>query len=394
MAETGGHRPLGAIENLFSAYSEVGAMAFALVAEFDGALEQEVLVSALEAVRVVHPLLQVRIGTDDEGRLSLLRCDGSIALRAKRVPAMDLDQEIVEALGEPFALGVGPLLRVTAISDGEATSLICVFHHAVTDAKGALLILKQLLAAAGGEPLPGQADYLPLDHYVGYSTPALLRGSVHPSTIEKGFTVASHCFTSQDTESLLELAKRHGVTFNSLLVAATAEPHQPALARSALRVMSPVDVRPLLEASAADGLFVTIAVSVRDPGEDVWHHARRIGDGIAAARLPKSIAGFVSAIGNRFASAGDYEAERDRFIANGPYDAIVTNLGVIAAGHAIAGPRCMRILGPVLKPLRRQDVIAASTYAGRLTLIQSSANGDADLLPRLRHLLETLSKDG
>ncbi|UYY58093.1 phthiocerol/phthiodiolone dimycocerosyl transferase family protein [Sphingomonas sp. S2-65] len=369
-------------------------MAFALVAELDGILEQEALVSALKAVQAVHPLLQVRIGTDDEGRLSFLRCDGPIALRAKRVPVMDLDQEIVGALGEPFALGDGPLLRVTAISEGEATSLICVFHHAVTDAKGALLILKQLLAATGGESLPGKADFLPLDHYVGYPTPPLLRGSIQPSRIEKGFTVASHCFTSQETGSFLELAKRHGVTFNSLLVAATAEPHQPALARSALRVMSPVDVRPLFEASAADGLFVTIAVSVRDAGEDMWHHARRIGDGIAAARTPKSIAGFVSAIGDRFASAGDYEAERDRLIANGPYDAIVTNLGVIAAARAIDGPRCLRILGPILKPFRGQDVIAASTYAGRLTLIQSSADGDADLLPQLRHLLETLSKEG
>jgi len=389
MAESPALRPLGAIENLFSAYSEVGAMAFALVAEIEHPIEQATLTGALAEVQALHALLQVCIGPDDDGRLSFIRREGPVSLAMRQASALSLDEEIARDLEDPFPSSEGSLMRVTALSRGEATSLICTFHHAATDAKGALVILMQLLGAIAGNRPSGSAEFQSLDRYVGYATPDFVRIPDRALDYPRSLTVESAHLSSEATASLLAVARRGGVTFNSLLVAAVAEARLQ-LRRDAFRIMTPVDVRPLFDTSTVDGLFLSIAITAREEAEDMWDHARRIAGGIAAARNPKSVGGFVSAIGGRFALASDYAQLRDLMVANPPYDAIVTNLGSIFSDEDDEHGRPKRVFGPILKPFPGHDVIAVSSFEGRLTLAQSSAGGDTSMLSTVLSLLDTL----
>lgn len=383
-------RPIGAIENLFSAYAEGDAMAFALVADLLDPIADDQLARSLASVQAAHPMLRVCIGLDPDGHLALLQSGAPISVRQKRVERINLDQEVAQALADPFAPGVGPLMRVLAVSDGLVTSLICVWHHAVADGKAALIVLREVIAALGGEPPTEMADALPLDHFVGYTMPPLARAGFNPDPAGEIMVSIEHLH-AEPTDRLLRVAKQHGVTFNSLLVAAVAAVHGPGTGGAAARLMAPIDIRPVVGAEIQDGLFISIAVTARGDGDDLWSHAARAKDEIAKARSLKAIVGFVAGVGDRFSSAGDYDAARRQLVTHSPFDTIVTNLGVIPQLHSARAPRCNRIFGPVLKPYRGQDIISVSSYAGRIALMHSSANGDTGLLSRLTALLGKLS---
>lgn len=171
-------RAIGAIENLFAAYAEADAMAFALVAELEGLVTTEELARSAALVQRVHPLLNVCIGVDERSHLALLRCDAPVPVSVTRVERIDIEVKVSKALRAPFAPGAGPLMRVDAVTDGVRTSIICVWHHAVTDAKSALAMLRELIGALEGGPPMGSREALPLDHHVGFAMPALRRSNL------------------------------------------------------------------------------------------------------------------------------------------------------------------------------------------------------------------------
>jgi hypothetical protein len=380
-------RPIGAIENLFSSYAEVGAMSFALVAQLRGDVAPEQLAGALMSVQAAHPLLRTSIGVDREDRVSIVRRDELPPVIWKRVSSMRLGDELDLALRMPFAFGGGPSLRVIAVADGDATALITVWNHALTDAKGAVTVLRELVAALDGVTPATAPGHDPLDRYVDRTPPGVRRGPVHVKVDERPTFLSIQDLSSSETSGLLRAAKSRGVTFGSFLVAAVAQAHLPTVTGASARIMSPVDLRPTFGIEDRDGLFLSIAVTAREPDEKIWTHAARVMAGIRAARAPAGVGAFVSAIGGRFASGGDYEQVRDQLVANPPYDTIVTNLGVVDLGDDRSRSRCVRIMGPVLKPFPSRDVIAVSTFAGCATLIHSSADGDLGLLGRVKAVI-------
>lgn len=382
-------RQIGAVENLFLAYSEANAMTFALVAAFDRELPKGALISALRTVQAVHPCLQVSIDIGGDGRLGFFRCDRPIDLQVKTVRYIDHEQEIADALVNHLDAAQGPLMRLSAISDGERTCVIGVWHHAIADGKGALNILKQLVEVIHGEPAPTSVEHDYIDRYVADSLPELFRTAIISPSDNRRPMILINEISSSVTASLLDLVKRHQSTLNSLLVAAVAQAHQHPIGDAAANIMTPVDVRSFFGTEDNDGVFLTTAVTARLEGEDIWSHASRVADAARSARDPKAVGGFVSAIGSRFSAAGNYDAARDQIVMQGPFDTIVTNLGVIEWLQYPPTSRA-RIYGPIVKPLPGHDIIAASTFAGRLTLIQSSVNGDSALLRRAVSLLEGL----
>lgn len=383
-------RPIGAVENLFSAYCEVGAMTFAMVAELGDDIDESRLASSLAAVQAMHPMLRVRLGTDEHGRLGFFNCDGPVTSRVKSGSMFDLEAAVADAIGEPFASGEGPLMRVIALRDGTMTSLICVWHHAIADGRNALTVLREIVLALRGKGPTQPAGLDPIDRYIDYRTPPIHRGTVMPTEIDRDVSVTIDHLSPAVSARLLRVAKTHGVTFNSLIVAAVAAVHDHVSGGPTPKIMSPVDLRPVLDVERQDGLFISIAVTARQEDEDLWDHANRIGEGIAAARRPKAIAGFVTAIGDRFGSAEDYVAVRSQLLSNPPFDTIVTNLGVVSGGAETDPSETVRIFGPILKPLNGQDIIAVSTFSGSISLMHSSVRGDRTLLRRIRTLLQTI----
>jgi NRPS condensation-like uncharacterized protein len=150
-------RTLGAVENLFSAYGDIGAMTFAMMAAFEAPVGENELRAALGAVQARHPLLQVRIGTDAAGNMAFLRSDAPVEVRMKGVGAIDREAELAEAIAEPFAAGAGPLMRAVMIEGAQETVLICVWHHAVADGKGAAAVMRQIVSTLQGRPAEDQA---------------------------------------------------------------------------------------------------------------------------------------------------------------------------------------------------------------------------------------------
>lgn len=161
-------RQLGATENLYWRFDAQSPLNFGVVAGIEGDILLEQWHNALQALQRRHPLLRVRIAVDAKGHPWFRSGVGDIAFKViegdESLPWPLLESEV----NTPLDTVNGPLMRCVLVRHGESSStLIMCFHHAISDGKSAVYLLRDLLQSIAQQHR-GEAADLPVLAPVGY----------------------------------------------------------------------------------------------------------------------------------------------------------------------------------------------------------------------------------
>ena len=334
-------------------------MTLGIVSQGRGQLDEAAFRRALSALRAKHPVLGARVRLGTEGFEVSAESDGE--------PVFLFGPGDVEApIGDDdHFLTDGKAFGVRVVTDGERFRVTCVGHHALMDGRHFIYYMFELFsrytAAARGEaldstepfPLPGTPEELLAERGHGpipfgdflrqlyENDVAELLLNPPPSQAE-GQAAASVeslealriinrrvLLTSEETATLVETARKHGVSLHALLSAATvlvelslsdSVEERLVVLRSSVdirnRVYPPVEVT---DATNFAGATVAVFPASRNEDPSVW--ARHVGDQLAVdlqkGLLPQSVLLLSKFIGTALKARGADGAEPARiFITN------------------------------------------------------------------------------
>lgn len=141
------NRLLGVSEHLRWLLDQRWSFNFILSARVRGAIAVQQLTDALAWVQRRHPLLAVRIATED-GQHPRFVSEGvpNIPLRVvKRQGDEHWCQEAEAELSLPFSWNSGPLLRVVFLQSEVVSELIITCHHSMGDGLSVIYLLRDIL---------------------------------------------------------------------------------------------------------------------------------------------------------------------------------------------------------------------------------------------------------
>lgn len=261
-------RYLGAFEHLYWLYNQFYPIDFATVAKLQGQFSSEQLSTVLRQVQQHHPLLRVRIATDEIGQPKFVETDDEIPLRlVARTDDRHWQAELEVELARSLDWQVAPLLRVVLLQSGAESELIIICHHAIADGLSGVYLMRDILQGLAGKTfewsdlsaalslesaLPGIAlspeaaakpkDYPPLQSR---------RSRPHIRTV-----LLSPEFTQQLIQrSRAEHTTVHGAISAAFLLALT---QQDAKSSDMMRCLHPFNVRSQLSLPMPDGVGLYI----------------------------------------------------------------------------------------------------------------------------------------
>lgn len=174
-------RRLGPTEDMYWRFDALSPLNFAVNARIRGALQQEQLRAAIDAVQLRHPLLRVRVQCDANHVPWFRHGAGPVQL-SEREAGVDQTWAVLEqGLDTAIDSANGPMLRVELLRHGPSdATLQIVFHHAISDGRSAVFLLRDLLQSMA-QQARGEAPWLeplPPAGYYGDRIPALDRGGM------------------------------------------------------------------------------------------------------------------------------------------------------------------------------------------------------------------------
>ncbi|GAA6618123.1 phthiocerol/phthiodiolone dimycocerosyl transferase family protein [Scytonema sp. NUACC26] len=143
------HRLLGQSEHFLWLLSQSTPMNIVLCASVKGTLTINQLRKALKQVQYRHPLLSVKITTDDKNQPLFTEEDvPDIPLRVIDWQEERWCQEVEEELFYPIPWNTGPLVRVTFLHSTEVCQLIVTIDHCISDGLSGAYLVRDILHAA------------------------------------------------------------------------------------------------------------------------------------------------------------------------------------------------------------------------------------------------------
>lgn len=396
-------RTLGALEHLFAAYGEDGTMNFTIAARISGTLSESAVVAALAKVQERHVLLRVSLGWSEDGTHCFLLSERPIPLSSKAAPMTTWERIAESEMNNPLVSVDIPLVRATMVSGSGSTTLFLTFHHAVADGLAAVFVMHEVLTALSGADISTAADDVRLEDRIGLEVPLFRRhstfggeavgnGARSGSSLTGGTTVDAVEFDKAHLARLRQTAKSRATTINSIITAALGRAIvslNERWAEKPLRVMSPIDLKTEFDIPEHVGLSLSIAITPFEKGETAfWDEVHRVHEQIAKFRERKMALWMVGDIAKRCVDDPSYEATRTRVVEHGPFDGVMTNFGVLRMPTRFGDLVVEKMWAPALRSVPAQDVVAAATFDGVLSLVHTSVGGTDGLLARMVEILE------
>src|SRR5262245_23482523 len=340
-------RPLGALEHLFWLYDPSSSVHFAVTALICGRTSPRDWRRALDRLQERHPLMSVSIQGEPGSLPVFQRVDAApIPLRiVEDEPERRWEAEIGEELATPFKSSEAPLIRAVLIQGArDDAAFMLVAHHSIADGLSLAYALRDTLGAIAGRPLtplpwlPAQDDLIKVSEALTNGREQRHGEATKPSVYRRQDnsrpTVQALRLSPDLTSSVRDRARQEGTTVHGALCSALVLASRQIFDEwrgVPLRVMSPINARPLLEVGDNFGVFVSATTSVFD-GEvrDFWDLARAARAGIAANQnseyIAAGLAAFRDVVGNGadLATAAEFVAQA---FAN---EIMVTNLGSLS----------------------------------------------------------------
>jgi hypothetical protein len=393
-------RPVGALERQFYSYAQRNPVHFSTVAEFAVALDERSVRVALEAVQRRHPLLSAHV--QDHAGVGFYRAPevAPIPLTVHRRLEAAWEPFVGEDLARPFDRSTGPLVRATMIAAPDTTALVLTFDHTFADGISSVEVLDDLLTVLNGGRLaalsvPPSAEEV-IGKVLGYAetlpAPAADERMVRPTAVRPfdGAHPAIRTVTlgRADTQRLVSICRREQTTVHCAIVTAASAVQKAMAGPDFVRVLSPINIRGLVDADGDCAMYISCAVTGMAPGEDAfWSQARELAGQLAAARSAEGVRTLSAVMGQVVPRQADAATAHEFFTRVVPFDMLITNLGV----HDLdgAGPiRPTALWGPVVRTHIEGDPgIGVATYEGRLRMVSTGYDTAADYLDRVADLL-------
>ena len=400
-------RQLGPLEHLFWLVDQNRPVHFAVTGEIAGTARHEAWRSALDQMQARHPLLGCYI--EGGAGVPVFRpADGApIPLRiVAGDPRVDWQKVVAEELAAPFKPGRAPLIRAVLIEDDRDTALTLVAHHSVADGLSLAHAIRDTLRALSGKeldplpmlpsqeamlgvraPLEDAAEPSPVRSEAVFARPASYRPADGAQPSVSGLQL-----TPSLTSKLRGQARRAGTTVHGALSAAVAIAGRQvftAWREAPVRILSPINTRPLLGVRDNCGLFVGAAVTELDArATSFWDLACNAKADLATFQIRDGIVAGLSAIAGRVGDGIDVAGAAD-FAANAfAREALLTNLGVLPFDQRSPGLRLERIWGPaVLGGMQGEQTIGVATLNGSVCLTHASHSPSVGFLEAMRDVL-------
>jgi hypothetical protein len=193
------------------------------------------------------------------------------------------------------------------------------------------------------------------------------------------------------TARIRNRARREGTTVHGALSAALVIAGRQRNAdwqNIPIRVMSPVNIRPLLGVGENCGVFVSAATGVFDgKATDFWEVAREAKIAIAGGRTREGVTALLGGLGGIVDKGAEIAAAAEFAAAAFVHEAMLTNLGVLAFDNR--GPlKLEELWGPaVLAGLEGAHTIGVATVNGEICLTHTSHMPSEGLLEAMQNVL-------
>ena len=137
-------------------------MFFGIVISIDAILERDKLYKTCSAVSEAHPFLRALLGQDEDGYYYNITDANRVQLIIKEVEAFGIDDEIIineydRLAKNEWNLRTEGMLKVLAFRNGVKTILLFVFHHLLTDGRGAFLLAEEFAECYKTDDTPAYA---------------------------------------------------------------------------------------------------------------------------------------------------------------------------------------------------------------------------------------------
>ncbi|UFN44703.1 hypothetical protein [Nocardioides okcheonensis] len=401
-------RELGAFENVIDLYASRNPVQFSLVLELAAPVPAARLAQALAHLQRVHPLLAARVDRTG-GRPVFRPASASIPLRCVHEP--DWRAAAADEQTSPIDLAGGPLVRAVLLTDAGGDSgavVLLTFSHQVSDGRGALLAVRDLVAHLEDEhrapravpldqetllrqlPPPGRDDR---DDREDRDDPGPTGAAQPPAASTRPFDgtpprVESAELGAVRTARLRAAAREHDATVQGVLCAAAAESLAELTGRTTVRLNVPIDLRSALdlEDDVVNRFTATTVTLGTGAGTTTWDLARDASGQLRAGRRAARATALALASLDP-ASAAEAEAA---MLAATSSDLEITNLG--AAGSA---PSVVAIWGPTMTTqVQGERILGVVTHGGALRMALTTHDRPrglaVDIAGRLDRLLDRL----
>ena len=387
-------RALGAMERLFWLMHQNHPAHFTVTAEVKGITKVQSWRDALDAVQRRHPVLSTSINRNEAGQPALYQVEGApIPLRVVdgRVQGrweLELDHE----MAVPVTLDQAPLIRSVLIHKPQSAVLIMIAHHAIADGMALVFLIRDLLQVLSGgqiEPLSfsGSAEELLSglpegEKLVQAEASQADAPQAEPALYREGNGMAPRVtarkLDEHLTATLKERARREGTTVQGALCAAlvlAGRKTSSTWRKQSVRVMSPINVRALLGAGEACGLYLGGGMIPFHPGDsrDFWELARFAKQEFSPPQTFQSLS--TSLHGLEAIMTKDMDVETAAQIAAGAFarDLMVSNLGQMPYESEFGKLKLEAVWGPTaLQGLDGEQNVGIATTNGAIRLLHAS----------------------
>src|SRR5215470_4686976 len=402
-------RSLGTLEQLFWLLDQHHSVHFAVTALISGRASPHHWRRALDRLQQRHPILSARIDGEPNSVPSLRQADPTpIPLRhVEDEPERRWEAEVARELATPFNPSRAPLIRAVLIQGTRNAAFMLIAHHSIADGLSLAYAIRDTLDALAGRSLPAlpwppsQDDMMlddlmkvsdgvmngPEQNQVEAAMPAVYRPHDNARPTVQGLRLSSGL-----SSSVRARARQEGTTVHGALCAALVLASREVFAawrEIPIRILSPINARPLLHAGESCGVFLGAATSVFDRGAmDFWDIARDARAGIAVNQTRENIAAQLAAF-RRVVGNGADVATVAEFVANVfANEILLTNLGKLSFDRQFGPITLKEMFGPaVLTGFEGQQTIGVATVNGAVCLLHTSHTPLQGLLDKTQSVL-------
>ncbi len=287
------------------------------------------------------------------------------------------EAEVGKELATPFNPRQAPLIRAVLIPAARDAAFILVAHHSIADGLSLAYAIRDTLDALAGRSLrplpwlPSQDDMMnvPDSHADGQEqdqaealTPAVYRRRDNARPRVKGLRLSAGL-----TSSVRDRARQEGTTVHGALCAAlvlASRDVSAAWREIPLRILSPINARPLLDAGESCGVFLGANQTSENIAAQLSAFRQVVGNG---AEVP-TVAEFGAKV---FAS-----------------EVMLTNLGSLSFDRQFGPVTLKAMFGPaVLTGFEGYQTIGVATVNGALCLSHTSHTPPEGLLEKTQSVL-------
>ncbi|WP_446743423.1 condensation domain-containing protein [Silvibacterium acidisoli] len=354
---------------------------------------------ALDLLQQRHPLLSVSIDAADGYRPFFKHhAQAPIPLRVVAGESVSRwEAEIERELAIPFAPGEAPLLRAVLIHQPDRSVIILAACHSIADGTSIQLLVRDLLMAMAGhslEPLgfPRSEEEL-LDISPQPPTQVIIEDLSDAPINDAGQpSVLSLQLTQELTQKLTTRARMEGTTVHGVLAAAfvlAMRQQAPEFLTKPVRIISPVNTRPVLGAQQECGLYFTSPQASFDPetAHSFWEIARSARQRIIEASTREVLTGVTNYMQCMIAGGLTKASAADTLNNAFATDLLLSNLGRTPFDSMFGHLKLESLWGPaVLSGIHAAQTVGAASTNGSLCLLLTSY----EPIPFLLQTVETI----